>query len=164
MIEPEKLLEQAKLKFSENRKFVARLKSRKPKDLDETTHQLHFDAFHKINCLDCGNCCKTLGPRIVEKDIDRISKSLHLRPNEFIKKFLRVDEDGDYVFKSMPCPFLGADNYCSVYEVRPKACAGYPHTDQRKIHQILDLTLKNTKTCPAVFEIIENLKDNYLSP
>jgi Fe-S-cluster containining protein len=151
----------AQLKRQENQKFFKKLKSRKPADLDEITRDLHKKAFEQINCLDCANCCKTLGPRIVQKDIDRISKFLNLKQDELIEKYLRIDEDGDYVFQSMPCPFLAADNYCTIYEFRPKACAEYPHTDRRKFHQILNLTLKNTFVCPAVYVIVERLKVNY---
>ena len=161
MIQPERLSDLAKNNKRENQKIIERLKARKPKGLDKVTNHLHREAFSHINCLDCANCCKTLGPRIVQKDIDRISKFLNLKPDELIAQYLRIDEDGDHVFKSMPCPFLADDNNCLVYEVRPKACADYPHTDRRKIHQILDLTLKNTHTCPAVFEIVENLKKHY---
>ena len=161
MIQPERLSDLAKNNKRENQKIIERLKARKPKGLDKVTNHLHREAFSHINCLDCANCCKTLGPCIVQKDIDRISKFLNLKPDELIAQYLRIDEDGDHVFKSMPCPFLADDNNCLVYEVRPKACADYPHTDRRKIHQILDLTLKNTHTCPAVFEIVENLKKHY---
>jgi len=157
-----KTLDQAQQKKEENQKFIKKLKSRKPKNLDRITHKLHEEAFNQINCLNCANCCKTMGPRIVQKDIDRISKSLNLKPEFLIKKYLRIDEDGDYVFQSMPCPFLAEDNYCMIYEVRPKACAKYPHTDRKKFHQILNLTLKNTSICPAVFEIVEKLKENYM--
>ena len=161
MIDLTKLSDLAKKQHNANKKLVSRLKSKKPRDLDAETGKLHDQAFAHINCLECGNCCRTLGPRILQKDIDRIAKFLGLKPDGLVAKYLRIDEDGDYVFKSMPCPFLGEDNYCSIYEVRPKACAEYPHTDRRKIHQILDLTLKNTHTCPAVFEIMEGLKKKY---
>ena len=81
-----------------------------------------------------------------------------MKPGDFINRYLRMDEDGDYVLKSSPCPFLDSENYCSVYEDRPKACREYPHTDRKKILQINELTLKNTMVCPAVFEILERLK------
>jgi hypothetical protein len=79
----------------------------------------------------------------------------------FKKTYLKIDEDGDFIFQNMPCPFLLPDNYCSIYEVRPKACQEYPHTDRRKFHQVFSLTLKNIYTCPAVYEIAEELKKNY---
>jgi uncharacterized protein len=161
MIDIERLAGMAKMKEGENRKFFSRLKARIPGNLDGTVHRLHDEVFSKIYCLDCANCCKTLGPRITIKDIERISKFLNLKKETFTKTYLKIDEDGDFVFKNMPCPFLLQDSYCSIYDVRPKACAEYPHTNRRKFHQLLNLTLKNTSTCPAVYEIVEGLKKNY---
>jgi hypothetical protein len=81
-----------------------------------------------------------------------------MKTQAFIDQFLRVDEDRDYVLQSVPCTFLGADNYCSIYEVRPKACAEFPHTDRKKFQQISNLTLKNVAICPAAFNIVEKMK------
>jgi hypothetical protein len=161
MISPERLAEMARLKENQNRKFFMRLRARVPKDLDETVRGFHEMAFRQINCLDCANCCKNLGPRIVDRDIERISKFLKLKKEMFKKTYLKIDEDGDFIFQNMPCPFLLPDNYCSIYEVRPKACQEYPHTDRRKFQQVFSLTLKNIYTCPAVYEIVEELKKNY---
>jgi len=72
---------------------------------------------------------------------------------------LHVDNEGDYVFNETPCPFLMPDNYCMVYESRPKACREYPHTNRRKFVQILNLTQKNREACPIVYKIVENLKE-----
>src|SRR6478735_1789527 len=77
---------------------------------------LHEEAFSKIDCLQCANCCKNYSPRFKTPDIKRISKHLKLRESEFIDTYLKLDEDGDYVAKTTPCPFLGADNFCSIYE------------------------------------------------
>jgi uncharacterized protein len=129
-----------------------------PRKLDDLVHGFHEEVFEEIDCLGCANCCKTLGPRITDNDIARLSAALKLKPVKFIDLYLKKDEDDDFVFKSMPCPFLGSDNYCSVYENRPKACREYPHTDQRRFYQVLDITLKNSFICPAVFGIIEKLK------
>ncbi|MFA5972773.1 MAG: YkgJ family cysteine cluster protein [Lentimicrobiaceae bacterium] len=148
----------AKLHLKENTAFFRQLAKKDPGKLDEAFRRLHEDVFEEVNCLDCGNCCKSLGPRITHADIRRISSALKIKPSELTAKYLRMDEDNDYVFKSMPCPFLDRDNYCKIYENRPRACRDYPHTDRRRMQQILDITLKNTATCPAVFEIIEQLK------
>ncbi len=144
-----------------NKEFFARLKKRPPQNLDGKVHQLHEEVFEKINCLNCANCCKKLGPRVTDKDIERISKHLRLSPSDFTEKFLRIDEDNDYVFKSMPCPFLGSDNYCNIYDVRPAACKNYPHTDRKKFIQLLDITLKNTSVCPGVFDIVSGLREEF---
>ena len=88
-----------------------------------------------------------------------MAKALRIKPSEVVSSYLRIDEDGDYVFKSMPCPFLGPDNLCDIYDVRPKACAAFPHTDRKKIYQINHLTIKNTLFCPAAYLFVEKLKD-----
>ncbi len=145
-------------KYAENKKFLARLKAKPPKDIDQQFQALHEDVFEEVDCLACGNCCKTTSPIFLDKDIERIASHLRVRPAEFIQKYLHKDEDSDYVHNGAPCPFLGGDNYCSIYDVRPKACAGYPHTDRKKAVQLFPKTLENTKICPAVFEILERLK------
>ena len=138
--------------------FFQHLKKKKPKDLDAYFHVLHEEAFMQFSCLSCANCCSSISPIITQSDLDRLAKHLHIKSSEFLQKYLYMDEDGDFVFKQTPCPFLGTDNYCSVYENRPKACREYPHTDRRKMIQILDLTRKNCEYCPVVYEIVENLK------
>lgn len=125
--------------------------------MDVIVHQLHDDVSGKIDCLSCANCCKSLGPAIYDKDIERMAKTLRIKPSEVVSSYLRVDEDGDYVFKSMPCPFLMPDNYCSIYDSRPKACREYPHTDRRNFEQIYKLTVKNTSTCPIAYEVLSEL-------
>ena len=153
--------EQSKVRRKENRRFFKRLKKVAPKVLDSLIHPLHDEVFECTNCLECANCCKTTGPLFTNKDISRIAKHLSLKPSEFTEKYLRIDEDRDYVLQSVPCVFLGEDNYCSIYKVRPKACREFPHTDRRKQYQLLDLTKKNVEVCPAVFNIIEKFKKEF---
>jgi Fe-S-cluster containining protein len=146
-------------KYPENKKFFERLKNKKVKNLDEMFHPRHEEIFEEVDCLACANCCKTTSPIFTDIDIERIAKHLRMRPAQLIDKYLYLDKDQDYVLKSSPCTFLGADNYCSIYEVRPKACREYPHTDRKNMAGIMNLTLENTKVCPAVFEIVERLKN-----
>ena len=148
----------SKLKRKENKKFFRDLKKINSKKLGQTIHSLHNNEFECTDCLKCANCCKTTGPLFTDKDISRISKFLKIKPSLFTDNFLRVDEDHDYVLKTLPCSFLLEDNRCSIYDVRPKACREFPHTDRIKQKQLLSLTQKNTEVCPAVFNIIENLK------
>lgn len=155
---PEKLTEQFKKNELSFNSIVQKLKNKKPKKLDDVVHDLHDEAFRKFDCLTCANCCKSISPIITDKDIDRISRSLKMKAVDFIAKYLKIDEDRDYVFKSSPCPFLATDNYCFIYENRPKACREYPHTDRARFYQILDLTRKNCEICPVVYDIVDNLK------
>jgi len=118
---------------------------------------LHEEAFTHVDCLQCANCCKTYSPRFKTPDIKRISKHLKLKEGDFIEKYLRLDSDGDYVVKQSPCPFLGSDNYCSIYEVRPSDCERFPYTDEDVLLKRMNITLKNSTFCPAVFYVLEKL-------
>jgi Fe-S-cluster containining protein len=148
----------AKDRHNENKKFFAKLKKKPPKNLDYVMQDLHEKEFNRTDCLECANCCKTTGPLFTPKDIERIAKYFRQKPQQFIDTYLRVDEDNDYVLQSVPCTFLGADNYCSIYDVRPKACSEFPHTDRKKFQQISNLTLKNITICPAAYNIVEEMK------
>ncbi len=161
MINLEEFNLQAKENKAENKKFYRKLKSINPKKLDQAFHNAHDDAFECIDCLQCANCCKTTGPLFTTTDIDRLAKHFRMKAGDFMDRYLRKDEDGDFVLQTTPCPFLGADNYCSVYENRPKACREYPHTDRNKMHQILELTRKNAEMCPAVHHVTEALKKQF---
>ena len=149
---------QALQKQKEHKKFLEGLKKKPPKNLDYTVIETHDEVFEEIDCLECANCCKTTGPLYTEKDIERIAKHLRMKSADFEKKFLRIDEDQDKVLQHLPCFFLNEDNTCSIYEVRPKACREFPHTDRNKFYQISNFTLKNVAICPAAFNIVEEMK------
>jgi uncharacterized protein len=154
----ERFNKQSKTDIERNKKLLLSLKKKDPRKIDDLFHELHEEVFEEMDCLTCANCCKTTSPIFYDTDIERLAKHLRIKSVEFVDKYLKVDDDGDQVLKTAPCPFLGSDNYCSVYESRPKACREYPHTDRKKMVQIMELTHKNTQICPAVFEIVERLK------
>ena len=144
------------LKFKEaNKKLVEKIKRKKPKDLDDKIHQLHDLVFEDIDCLKCANCCKTTSPIFYMKDIERAAQALKQKPAQFIQNYLHLDDDKDYVLNSTPCPFLDHENYCTIYKDRPTACREYPHTNRKKMVQIMDLTLTNSFICPAVARIFK---------
>lgn len=161
MIKPEILKNRASNRKKAHKKLFRKLKKMNPSNLDQVMEKLHQEAFDRINCLECANCCKSISPFLIDKDIQRIAKFLKIKPSEFVYRHLIEDEEGDFVFRNSPCPFLMGDNYCSIYEVRPRACREYPHTNRKRFVQILDLSLKNISVCPAVFEIFEELHEKY---
>jgi hypothetical protein len=147
------------LKKSEERQKLYKnylLKADKNKVLKQLP-DLNEAAYEKINCLNCAACCKNYSPRFKTPDIKRISKHLDMKEGVFIEKYLNLDEEGDYVVKTKPCPFLGDDNYCSIYEVRPSDCARFPYTDEDVILKRVPLTLKNSTFCPIVYYVLEEL-------
>lgn len=138
-----------------------KLKKVKKNKLDNIFHKEHEKVFDDIDCLDCANCCKTTSPIFRDKDINRLARHLKIKSAKFIDTYLKVDNEGDFVLKQAPCPFLWLDdNKCSVYEHRPLACREYPHTNRKNMYQILTLTQKNLEICPAVCQIIENIESN----
>jgi len=149
----------AKEKHLENKKYFARLKKKTPKRLDLMMQYLHEKEFQKTDCLTCANCCKTTSPIFTEKDVSRIAKYLKIKEHQFIAQYLQRDEDDFMVLQTAPCTFLDTDNSCFIYDVRPKACSEYPHTNRKKFIKITNLTLHNIEICPAVFNIVEELKN-----
>lgn len=151
--------------FSKNKKIyreiLNRLKRKTPKDLDQIAENLHHEFFRDFDCLTCANCCRTTSPVLYDKDIERLSRHLKVRPGDFVNKYLKIDEEKDYVFQGAPCPFLGEDNLCAVYESRPLACREYPHTNRKRFHQILDKTFENTKICPAAQFVVRGFSENF---
>ena len=119
--------------------------------------ELHEEAFRQIDCLQCANCCKRYSPRFKTPDIKRIAKHLQLKESDFIERYLRLDEEGDYVVKSTPCPFLGPDNRCGIYDVRPSDCERFPYTDEDVLVKRPALTQKNSSFCPIVYFVLEKL-------
>lgn len=156
--------EQLKANYKANKKkykaAFSRLSKLKGSQVDEIINEQHNEVFACTDCLRCGNCCRTTGPRFTRADISRISKYKNVSEQDFIDTYLRVDEDNDFVLQSVPCPFLNLnDNKCSIYDFRPKACAEYPHTDMGGQLKIQQLTIKNASICPAVAEILDKLSN-----
>ena len=154
----EDILQNWEKKADEHQKEYARFLKRADKNkVLKQLPDLHEEAFEKVDCLQCANCCKNYSPRFKTPDITRISKHLRMKESAFIETYLRLDEEGDYVVKGKPCPFLGADNYCSIYEERPSDCERFPYTDEDVILKRPHLTLKNSTFCPATYFVLEKL-------
>ncbi len=121
----------------------------------------HEEAFEKIDCLECANCCKNHSPRFKQPDIKRIAKRLKIKEGELINSYLRLDNENDYVTKTSPCPFLAADNTCTIYEDRPSDCERYPYTNEDVLLKRVNLTLKNTEVCPITFYVMEQIRKKF---
>jgi len=120
---------------------------------------LHEEAFQQVDCLTCANCCKNYSPRFKTPDIKRIAKHLKMKEGAFIEAYLKLDNDGDYVARSTPCPFLGNNNLCTIYDVRPSDCERFPYSDEDVIIKRQEITLKNSSFCPIVYHVLERLME-----
>ena len=148
---------EAIIKYKKRKKFILKLKKQQNKIIDNLFNDADNSVFKKIDCLTCASCCKKVGPLFTNKDIQRISKIVKLSQGDFVNKYLIIDDDDDYILKTTPCTFLMKDNYCSIYEARPKACREYPHTQMKNQKKLLNLNLKNCEYCPAVNEIFNEI-------
>lgn len=160
------MIYQEDLKWAEdqkkiNKEFLQKIGKSKPKNLDETFQKLHDETFAEVDCLECANCCKTTSPIFQNGDIERVAKALKMKVADFISEYLHLDDEYDYVLNHAPCPFLGHDNKCIVYHHRPTACREYPHTDRKRMHQIMNLTYQNTMVCPAVSRIVHHMQSMF---
>ncbi len=137
--------------------FVKHLKPKDHKTLAKKAEDLNEQAFEEIDCLQCANCCKSIPPIVNRTDRQRIAKYLGMKVTEFQEQYLKVDGDDDYVMNSTPCTFLEEDNSCQIYDVRPKACRQYPHTDGNEFTDNINLHVQNIDYCPAVFHIVNQI-------
>ena len=154
----EKLLQNWEKKSGERQKEYKKFLNRADKNkVLKQLPLLNEEAFSKIDCLQCANCCKNYSPRFTPPDIKRISKYLGMKEGDFKDTYLLTDSDGDNVVKALPCPFLGTDNYCSIYEVRPNDCARFPYMDDDFMLKRQPLALKYSTFCPITYYVIEKL-------
>lgn len=130
---------------------------RRDHGLAKDAQAAHDRVFARVDCLECAHCCRNLPALLTHADIDRISRHLQIRPGDFVEKFTAMDEDGDRILRGTPCPFLGNDNHCSIYDQRPRSCRQYPHTGNNQFVEQFDLHAQNVQWCPAVFHILEEL-------
>jgi hypothetical protein len=147
-----------KLLQSNAKKVFSKIRFVKTRQLTDAAHQLHEQFFSQFSCLDCANCCKSIPPIVNETDAARIARFLRMKSTEFKEQYLRFDEDGDPVMKSSPCPFLDQSNHCLIYEVRPKACREYPHTDAGDFERHINTHIANAAHCPAAAYVIDELE------
>lgn len=153
----DKLINWGKKSAERQKVYKQYLQRAKKNEVLRQLPDLHEEAISKIDCLQCANCCKNYSPRFKTPDVKRISKHLGMRESEFIDVYLKVDEEGDFVVKTLPCPFLGTDNYCSIYDQRPSDCQRFPYTDEDVIIKRPVLTLKNSTFCPITYYVLEGL-------
>ena len=156
-IDDKKLINKSLSNKKNNKKLLKKITFKEKKRIDQIFEIEHQKEFQNRDCLKCANCCKTTSPIFRDTDIKRISSFLKIKEQELINDKLIIDYENDYVLKKSPCSFLNHDNTCSIYNVRPLACKEYPHTNRKKMHQIIDLTIKNSTICPAVSNIITNI-------
>jgi Fe-S-cluster containining protein len=138
--------------------FLDKLDKVVPEDMPVIVEKADAIMWKKVNCMDCANCCKTMTPTFTKTDISRISAHLDMKPKEFVDRWLMKEEDsGDWVNKTQPCQFLDG-NKCSIYDVRPRDCAEFPHHNKKPFDLYNDTFKNNLIHCPATLDLVDRLK------
>ncbi len=140
-------------------RFFRWLKTLDPDRVDNIAKETHTEVFKAVSCTDCANCCRTLKPQFLPREIQAASKFLGLNQEEFTQKYLTKNAQNNWETNDLPCPFLADNGFCNIYEVRPGDCSGYPHTDKKHFAGRSWSHAENAATCPAVFTILERMKD-----
>lgn len=148
----------AKKNAPQLKKFLKKLDKVVPIDFPKIVREEDAKMWAHTDCTTCANCCKTMTPTFTPKDIKRIAAHLQMTPKAFFDKWLQKEEDtGDTVNRLQPCQFL-VDNMCSIYEVRPKDCAEFPHHYKRPFDAYNDTFIQNVDKCPATYRLVSALK------
>lgn len=146
------------------RKFLNKSEKEPPRAIDKITPEVEKEVWKEIDCLSCANCCKKMTPTFTKTDLKRISAHFGQTPDEFRKQWLTKDRNKDLVNKNQPCQFLNLkDNKCSIYEIRPVDCAGFPHLSKKKWVEYAHVHKQNIDYCPATYRMVEKIIDRFSS-
>ena len=157
ILDLEEIKKRSKENQTANLRFISFLKEQNTAEIDTTIHELYNYFIEKMDCTKCGNCCVNLRPILTERDIDILIKELKISREKFKKAYIKTDEEGDMLFKHLPCKFLH-NNKCSIYEFRTEDCRSYPHLHKDFLTHRLYGIFENYSICPIVFNVIEELK------
>jgi len=83
-----------KEKANENMRFYSFIKNKfgfGNRNLKKLVAEITQDVWSKIDCTQCGNCCREITPQLNLNDISRISAKLSLSSDEFKKQYLHYD-------------------------------------------------------------------------
>jgi hypothetical protein len=91
-----------------------------PDRIDALASELHADAFGRIDCTRCANCCKTMRPGVSAEDIERIAEHLGMSCEAFTAAYLEANQDkGGLPDQGGPVPVLGLGR--SLHDLRDQA-------------------------------------------
>lgn len=138
-----KISEVAKQKKEENVSFASFIKVQNSDKLDTIIHELSNNVTPKIDCLECGNCCKNMRPIATKEALEPFVEPENIEAYKYLREFACKNLDG---------------NKCKIYLDRPTECSEYPYLHRDKFVTRTHELLQNYEICPIVFNVFELLK------
>ena len=156
--DPERIGKLCDEREKENFEFRSHIKSG---DFDQAGFNGIVDEVEKrIDCTQCGNCCRALFPVVTKQDMKRIARHLNIS-DSFMGRYVTINAEGKTMLKDKPCIFL-ADRKCRIYDIRPRVCRYFPDVRRDLTDRTFQL-MYTARICPIVFNALENAK-RILSP
>ncbi len=138
------------------KKYLGKVEKNIPKGINKIVDEVNAEVWKEIDCLSCANCCTKMSPTFTAEDVKRIAAHFKVTPKQFREKWLYKDDVGDWNNVNQPCQFLNLkDNKCSIYEIRPVDCAGFPHLNKKKVVNYIHIHQQNIEYCPATYRMTE---------
>jgi Fe-S-cluster containining protein len=157
---------ETKLNHNKLKRYLSKLAKTTPSpQFQKIVNQTNKQTWQQTNCLQCGNCCKTMTPTFTKQDIIRIAAHLKKDPLDIVFKHLKTDPtNNDMVNQTQPCQWLSPKtNICTIYEVRPTDCQQFPHHTKKPFQHYTHIYTQNIQYCPATYRFVQNLQQNLLN-
>ena len=148
-------------KREENLRFRKHMKSRDHSD--RILRRIAQGVEDQIDCLQCANCCRVATAKVNERDVERLSKYLGIKPARFLAEFTVKSEEEGVVLRrdeNTGCVFLNG-NECTVYDARPESCQKFPHVvrGNGSIASRMWEFVDRACYCPIVYNSLEAFKE-----
>jgi uncharacterized protein len=129
--------------------------------LDQQVFELEHVVSQKVDCTQCGNCCKSLMITVSNTEADQVANVLDLKRSEFDDQYLEKGMHDLMLINAIPCHFL-TDNKCNIYEDRFEGCREFPALHLPHFQKRLFTHFMHYNRCPIIFNVIEQLKTQLL--
>ena len=145
-------------KERENDAFRFFLKQLDSVYVDKIVHPINELITQKVDCTQCGNCCKSLMINITAEESESLAKLFQTDIVAIKEKYIEESQQGQMIMNTIPCHFLQGTT-CSIYEHRFTECRQFPHLHKPDFTGRLFGTLMYYAICPIIFNVIEELKE-----
>jgi len=153
----EQIAQLADQREEENDYFQSFLASQDAASIDARVFALQADITPKIDCRQCGNCCKTLMIEVTQPEAERVAEVLGVESDQFVAENLDKGIGQRMIMNAIPCRFLEALS-CTIYADRFAGCREFPALHLPGFTARYFTTRMHYGRCPIIFNVLEALK------